>query len=105
MEIVILTKEHYTIIKPLEEITVFNNNEFKKHLSEIIESTQLPLVLDLEHIRGGSSIFISALLWGLRKMAGRDFFLINVSEEILMLLKLANIINKFRILENYDELA
>ncbi|MCX7679294.1 MAG: STAS domain-containing protein [Spirochaetes bacterium] len=106
MEINISIKEKYAIIEPREEITLFNNMEFKNHLSNIIENTQLNIIIDLTHIREANSIFISTLLFGLRKLTvlGREFGLINVSEEIYNILKLANILNKFQIFNSYEDL-
>lgn len=106
MEISSSIKDRYIIIEPLEDVTLYNSMEFKKHLSDLIENSTLNIVVDLANIREADSTLISALLFGLRKMdaLGREFALINVNEEILSILKLANIINKFRLYESYGDL-
>ncbi len=106
MEISSSIKDRYIIIEPLEDVTLYNSMEFKKNLSDLIENSSLNIVVDLANIREADSTLIAALLFGLRKMdaLGREFALINVNEEILSILKLANIINKFRLYESYSDL-
>lgn len=106
MEVTTSVKDRYVIVEPLEDVTLYNSMDFKTHLSNLIENTPLNIVVDLANIREADSTLISALLFGLRKMdaLGREFALINVSDEILSILKLANIINKFRIYESYGDL-
>lgn len=105
MEINTTIKERYAIVEPLEEIGLYNSMEFKKLLSDIIENTQLNIVMDLSNVRYADSSLIASLLFALRKMTalGREFALMNVEDEIINIMRLANIEKNFKIYRNeYD---
>ena len=105
MEINTTIKERYAILEPLEEIGLYNSMEFKKLLNDIIENTQLNIVMDLSNIRYADSSLIASLLFALRKMTalGREFALMNIEDEIINIMRLANIEKNFKIYRNeYD---
>jgi anti-anti-sigma factor len=106
MEINTTLKEKYALIEPLEEIGLYNSMEFKKLLNDIIENTQLNIVMDLSNIRYADSSLIASLLFALRKMTTlkREFALVNVEDEIINIMRLANIEKNFKIYRNESEL-
>lgn len=106
MEINTTIKERYALLEPLEEIGLYNSMEFKKILSDLIENTNLDIVMDLINIRFADSSLIASLLFALRKMKAlnREFALMNLQEEVVTIMRLANIEKNFRIYQNESEL-
>lgn len=106
MEINTTIKDRYAILEPLEDIGLYNSMEFKKLLNDLIENSNLNIVMDLSNIRFADSTLIASLLFALRKMKAlnREFALMNVEEEILHIMRLANIDRNFKIYESEHEL-
>jgi len=106
MEITTTIKDRFAIVEPMEEVGLYNSMEFKKYLGDLIETTSHNIVIDLSNIRYADSSLIAALLFALRRMntLGREFALMNVDEEILNIMRLANIEKNFRIYLREQEL-
>ena len=106
MEINTTIKDRYAIVEPLEEIGLYNSMEFKKLINDLIENTQFNIVMDLSNIRYADSSLIASLLFALRKMTtlGREFSLMNVEDEIINIMRLANIEKNFKIHRDENDL-
>ncbi len=106
MEITTTIKNRFAIVKPLEEVGLYNSMDFKKHLANIIETTSYNIVIDFSNISYADSSLIAALLFAMRKMSalGREFSLMNVDDDILNILRLANIEKYFKMYYGEQEL-
>jgi anti-anti-sigma factor len=105
MEITNTIRERHIIVEVHEEVGLYNSLEFKNHLNDLIENTNLGIVINLTGIHYADSAMIASLLFAAKKakVLGREFGLVYVEEEILNIIRLANIDKHFKYYENIDE--
>ena len=99
MDIKYTYKYRFVIVHLNEEIDLYNSNEFKKEMNDLIEKTPLNICMDMASIQSANSTMIVALLSVMKRMKvlGREFALMNVRDEVISILQLANLLSHFRL--------
>ena len=85
MLLTITTRDNYTILEPLEEIGLYNSQDFKRKMTNVIESSDSNIVIDLKHLAYADSMLIGCLIFGMKKLRNldRDLRLVNVDPMVM----------------------
>jgi len=89
------------------EVDLYNVGELKKILFAATDGSNKSVVIDMRDVNYMNSSGIGALVAGQKKMKalGGKFLLLNISDDVLNILKLATLDKFFTILEDESELV
>lgn len=105
MKISITEKETCSVIQPMEEVYLYNSTEFKKYIASTLEKNRAHIIIDLTNIQSADSSLISSLIFASKKAesVGKKCFLINVTNDVLKILRISNIESMFVICGDESE--
>lgn len=89
------------------EVDLYNVGELKKILFGATDGSNKSVVIDMKNVNYMDSSGIGAMVAGQKKMKalGGKFSLLNISDDVLNILKLATLDKFFTILEDESELV
>lgn len=106
MQILFRDKGEHKILAINGEVDLHNVGELKKVLFGITDGSSPSVAIDMKNVNYMDSSGIGALVAGQKKMKalGGKFYLMNISDDVLNILKLATLDKFFTILDDESEL-
>ena len=103
---IINSRANYTIMEPLEEIGLYNSQDFKKKMLLLIDNSNSNIVVDLKNMSYADSTLIGCLIFGMKKLRAldKDLRLINVDPGVMRIFQTANIDKHFQIIDRLEDL-